>query len=150
MVSIAPRLLYPQGKTPGTHWIGGWVGPRAVLDAVVKRKIPSLRRQLNSYADNFEFYWCSLQPFVIRTSSSSLSHLTFKLCSSVLWRRVVMFTEDGDITLLEIIGILPHHFTVITQQTMTWMFITVWHLTGFKVFGDIIIAYFGKHWPPII
>jgi hypothetical protein len=27
------------------HWIGGWVGPRAVLDAVVKRKIPSLRRE---------------------------------------------------------------------------------------------------------
>jgi hypothetical protein len=24
----------------GTHWIGGWVGPRAVLDVVVKRKIP--------------------------------------------------------------------------------------------------------------
>jgi hypothetical protein len=22
------------------HWIGGWVGPRAVLDAVVKRNIP--------------------------------------------------------------------------------------------------------------
>jgi hypothetical protein len=28
-------------SAPGTHWIGGWVGPRAVLDAVVKRKIPS-------------------------------------------------------------------------------------------------------------
>jgi len=24
---------------PVTHWIGGWVGPRAVLDVVVKRKI---------------------------------------------------------------------------------------------------------------
>jgi hypothetical protein len=23
------------------HWIGGWVGPRAILDAVVKRKIPN-------------------------------------------------------------------------------------------------------------
>jgi hypothetical protein len=26
---------------PGTHWIGGWVGPRAVLDTVVKRKVLS-------------------------------------------------------------------------------------------------------------
>jgi hypothetical protein len=25
--------------------IGGWVGPRVVLDAVVKRKIPSPRRE---------------------------------------------------------------------------------------------------------
>jgi hypothetical protein len=24
---------------PGTHWIGGWVGPTAGLDAVEKRKI---------------------------------------------------------------------------------------------------------------
>jgi len=24
----------------GLHWIGGWVGPRAILDAVLKRKIP--------------------------------------------------------------------------------------------------------------
>jgi hypothetical protein len=30
-----------------TLWIGGWVGPRAVLDAVVKRKIPSSRRESN-------------------------------------------------------------------------------------------------------
>jgi len=36
-----PWLLYPREITPSTHWIGGWVGPRAVLDAVVKRKIPS-------------------------------------------------------------------------------------------------------------
>jgi hypothetical protein len=26
----------------GTYWIGGWVGHRAVLDAVVKRKIPGI------------------------------------------------------------------------------------------------------------
>jgi len=31
----------PPGKAPGTHWIGGWMGPRASQDAVVKRKIPS-------------------------------------------------------------------------------------------------------------
>jgi hypothetical protein len=34
----------PPGKEP---LIGGWVGPRAVLDAVVKRKIPSPRRESN-------------------------------------------------------------------------------------------------------
>jgi hypothetical protein len=28
-------------RAPGTHWIGGWVGPRASLDMVVKRRIPS-------------------------------------------------------------------------------------------------------------
>jgi hypothetical protein len=34
-------------RAPGTYWIGGWVGTRAVLDAVVKRKIPSPRRESN-------------------------------------------------------------------------------------------------------
>jgi hypothetical protein len=31
----------PKERAPDTHWIGGWVGPRTVLDAVVKGKIPS-------------------------------------------------------------------------------------------------------------
>jgi hypothetical protein len=37
----------PRERVPGTHWIGGWVGPRAVLDAVVKRKIPSPCQESN-------------------------------------------------------------------------------------------------------
>jgi hypothetical protein len=43
----APAALPPKERTSGTHWIGGWVGPRAVLDAVVKRRIPSPRRESN-------------------------------------------------------------------------------------------------------
>jgi hypothetical protein len=43
----APAALPPRERAPGTHWIGGWVGPRAVLDAVVKRKIPGPRRESN-------------------------------------------------------------------------------------------------------
>jgi hypothetical protein len=34
-------------RAPDTHWIGGWVGFRAVLDTVVKRKIPSPWRESN-------------------------------------------------------------------------------------------------------
>jgi hypothetical protein len=41
LVSFTLQPLYPQGKSPGTQWLGGWVGSRAGLDAVVKRKIPS-------------------------------------------------------------------------------------------------------------
>jgi len=28
----APTAIYPWETTPGTRWIGGWVGPRAGLD----------------------------------------------------------------------------------------------------------------------
>jgi len=43
----APAALSPREIAPGTHWIGRWVGPRAGLDVVVKRKIPSPRRESN-------------------------------------------------------------------------------------------------------
>jgi hypothetical protein len=43
----ASAALYPWGKVPGTHWIGGWVGPRAGLDAGARRKILSPCRGSN-------------------------------------------------------------------------------------------------------
>jgi hypothetical protein len=40
VVSFTSQPLYPQGKDPpGTHWIGGWVGPRGGLETEAKRKI---------------------------------------------------------------------------------------------------------------
>jgi len=36
---------YSRGKDPCTHFIGGWVGPRADPDAVAKRKIPFPRME---------------------------------------------------------------------------------------------------------
>jgi hypothetical protein len=38
VVNFTPRPLYPRGKSPGTHWIGGWVDLRAGLDDVENRK----------------------------------------------------------------------------------------------------------------
>jgi len=42
-----PAALSPRERAPGTHWIGSWVCHRAILDAVVRRKIPSPYRELN-------------------------------------------------------------------------------------------------------
>jgi len=36
----APSAFTPGERAPRTHWIGGWLNPRAGLDAVAKRKIP--------------------------------------------------------------------------------------------------------------
>jgi hypothetical protein len=41
VVSVAPR-----GKSPGTHWIGGCVGPRAGLDDVKKILDPTGTRNV--------------------------------------------------------------------------------------------------------
>jgi hypothetical protein len=43
-----PGSFTPKARAPFTHWIGGWVGPRSGLDAVVRRKIPSPNRESNS------------------------------------------------------------------------------------------------------
>jgi hypothetical protein len=42
-----PGHFTPREKAPGIQWIGGWVGPRAVLHTVVKRKISSPRQESN-------------------------------------------------------------------------------------------------------
>jgi hypothetical protein len=34
VVSLTLRLLYLREGVPGTHWMGGRVGPRSVLDTV--------------------------------------------------------------------------------------------------------------------
>jgi len=47
-----PAALLPGNDPPGIHWIGGWAGPRAVLDAVVKRKIPDSCRDSNPHSSS--------------------------------------------------------------------------------------------------
>jgi hypothetical protein len=42
-----PNRLTPGENAPSTHWVGGWLGPRAGLDAVEKRKIPATARNRN-------------------------------------------------------------------------------------------------------
>jgi hypothetical protein len=57
-----PGHFTPRKTAPVTHWIGGWVCPRAGLDSVVKRKIPSPCRGSNPWS-------CFLYP-----SATSLSY----------------------------------------------------------------------------
>jgi len=47
MDSFTPWLIYPNERAPGTHWIGGWVNPRASTDAVAERQIPSPSHESN-------------------------------------------------------------------------------------------------------
>jgi hypothetical protein len=42
-----PGRFAPRKRTSGIRWIGGWVGLRAGLDTVVKRKFPRLLRESN-------------------------------------------------------------------------------------------------------
>jgi hypothetical protein len=86
VVSFTPRPLYRREGAPGTHctlWLGGCVGPRAVLDAVVKRKIPSPRRESNPttpivqpvaqrYTDWAITYWIILKYILSKCTEARL------------------------------------------------------------------------------
>jgi hypothetical protein len=52
-----PSRFTPRERVRGTHWIGGWVGPRAVLDAVVWRKIPNPAGNRTQDILKFESYY---------------------------------------------------------------------------------------------
>jgi hypothetical protein len=44
--ALRPGHFTPRERAPRTNWVGGWVGPRACLDAVEKRKfliLPGLK-----------------------------------------------------------------------------------------------------------
>jgi hypothetical protein len=44
-----PGRFNPGERAPGTHWIGGWVGPRASLDDMEKEKfLPPLGLELQT------------------------------------------------------------------------------------------------------
>jgi hypothetical protein len=52
-----PGRFTPRERVPGIHWTVDWVGPRAVLDAVVKTEIHSPRRESNPRQGNAPFSW---------------------------------------------------------------------------------------------
>jgi hypothetical protein len=70
-----PGGFTPRKRAAGAHWIGGWVGPRAVLDPVGKRKIPSSRRKSNPRTP-------IVQPVAQRYTDWAITALFISSCTS--------------------------------------------------------------------
>jgi hypothetical protein len=117
VISFAPLLLYSKERAPGTHWIGGWVGPIPGLDVVENRKflpLPGLElRRLGRPA-------CSQSLYRLRYPSSFLHpYSESKLCTydgrpgsiPVLFRQ--HFGSDAGITGQREAAV-PRHPTPIT------------------------------------
>jgi hypothetical protein len=102
-------------RAPSTHTVGGWVGPRAVLDAMVKRKIPSPRRESNNRSSipyQNEKTWH--QP-AIRSKWKHLLcllrwQLTLRLVADVYISKIIFFAYV----------IMKSHYTVAVLQLAGW------------------------------
>jgi len=57
MASFTLQSLYPRVSATDTHWIGGWVGSRDGLNAVVRRKILSYYRDSNPPVNKSKYYF---------------------------------------------------------------------------------------------
>jgi hypothetical protein len=69
VVSFTLQPLYLRERSPSTHCRGSWVGPRAVPDVVVKRKIPSLCRESKPRTP-------IVQPFFFRWGDKQVKQVT--------------------------------------------------------------------------
>jgi hypothetical protein len=78
-----PGRFTPRERASGTHWIGVWVAPRAVLDAAVKRKIPSPSRKSNPRTS-------IVQPVAQRYTDWAITALTMPVLPGPMTVRPVM------------------------------------------------------------
>jgi hypothetical protein len=63
-----PGRFTPRERAPGTHWLGDWVGCRAGLQSVVRRKILSLCRDWNPQLSNPLAQRCTTDLSQLRSS----------------------------------------------------------------------------------
>jgi hypothetical protein len=80
-----PSRFTSRERAPGIHWIGSWVGPRAGLDALVERNIPSPCRGSNPR-------WSSPYPSAIPLSYHGSWIVDFKA------RLFVFITSNADVS----------------------------------------------------
>jgi hypothetical protein len=97
-----PGHFTPKERAPSTHWIGGWVDPRAGLDTVVKRKILSPCRDSNPRSsslqlsaippncDHINHHITSLPPAF---SNKAVGHINNELATLRSKYRGIKFTD---------------------------------------------------------
>jgi hypothetical protein len=55
VVNFTLRQLHPEGKCPGTYYVGGWVESRAGVDVVEKRKAENQTQAIQPVAISYTY-----------------------------------------------------------------------------------------------
>jgi hypothetical protein len=127
----APAALYPEERTPGTHCTGGWVGPRAGLDAKargtfsasVRNRTPVVQPVVRHYTD-----WASAAPHNVDTylisevsgsHSSSMKMASFGLFRRVAWHKFTNISEVPTASIIRAIALMMEAVSNILFFTTT-------------------------------
>jgi hypothetical protein len=49
-MEVNGQFDFPEETAPGTHWTGGWMGPRVDVEAVEKSLLPLLENLVANYS----------------------------------------------------------------------------------------------------
>jgi hypothetical protein len=80
-LEVRGQLHVPAALPPGTHWIGGWVGPRVGLGAVEKNKIfHSWESNPSHPAHSPSLYQLIYPGSIINTHAIHYVNLNYDLC----------------------------------------------------------------------
>jgi hypothetical protein len=93
-----PDRFTPRESAPGIHWIGGWVGPRTVLDAVVK-KIRSPRQESHPRTPIVQPVAMKLNSNLTETSLYKISECKIHISlETTTLLRETFFRSDANLT----------------------------------------------------
>jgi len=87
--SLSDRFA-PRERAHGTHFIGGWVGPRAILDMVAKWKIPSPLQNSNHPVCSPALYKLSYQETNKKGQNPKPGHMQY-LKVGTLWEKLIQW-----------------------------------------------------------
>jgi hypothetical protein len=96
-----PGRFTPQGKSPSTHWVGGWVDPRAGLH-MLKRKLPPPLQESNPDDPIVQPVASRYTDWIIPAHDITLTCNNFQIVSHVISVIVVLWVCK------ELYWITPH------------------------------------------
>ena len=111
VVNATPRPLYPRER-PGTHCIGGWVGPRADLDGYGKSRPPPGIDPRNVQPVASRYTDCAMpdRGLCLQPHISSLSHRP--LCEGIS----VLNPLNPELnSICYLLALLAHHFLHVSR-----------------------------------
>jgi hypothetical protein len=88
----------PRERAPGTHWIGGWAGPRAGLDAAVREKFPAPAgtRTPDHPAHSLALYRWAIPALSFGYTCTSTAAGMLQLSYTDIFRFVIFYSEVCD------------------------------------------------------